>query len=232
MSGESYIEDIRKELEEVRRLKESLKAEIDELRAASASVRTRTTTSNRRIVIEPPRIDLSGLTESLEEMMEGLGEQIRESLKGIKGLDGELLKSRFFSAPPQRSWRSSEIEGIPPERVARVIAPLGSEERLRILDYLKEGGKTFNELEHYTGKTGSSLTHHLTPLIDAGYVIKGEVRGTYYVTVEGRLAYRLSQWLTSRLERETQRKTGKEPDEPEVFRSDYEDKEGFRHWLD
>ena len=33
-------------------------------------------------------------------------------------------------------------------------------------------------------------------------MIKGEVRGTYYVTVEGRLAYRLAQWLTSRLERE------------------------------
>lgn len=232
MSGESNIEDIRKELEEVRRLKESLKAEIDELRAASASIRTKTTTSKRRIVIEPPRIDLSGLTESLEEMMEGLGEQIRESLKGIKGLDKELLKSRFFREPPQRSWRTSEIEGIPPERVARVIAPLGSEERLRILDYLKEGGKTFNELEQYTGKTGSSLTHHLTPLIDAGYVIKGEVRGTYYVTVEGRLAYRLSQWLTSRLERERHGETGGESEKQNEPRSEDEGKEGFGRWLD
>ena len=91
---------------------------------------------------------------------------------------------------------------IPPEHVARFISPLGSEERLRILDYLKSGGKTFNELEQHTGRTGSSLTHHLNPLVDAGYVIKGEVRGTYYVTVEGRLAYRLAQWLTSRLEGE------------------------------
>ena len=33
-------------------------------------------------------------------------------------------------------------------------------------------------------------------------MIKGEVRGTYYVSVEGRLAYRLAQWLTSRLEEE------------------------------
>jgi hypothetical protein len=36
--------------------------------------------------------------------------------------------------------------------------------------------------------------------MDAGYVIKGEVRGTYYITVAGRLAYRLAQWLTSRVE--------------------------------
>jgi DNA-binding transcriptional ArsR family regulator len=73
------------------------------------------------------------------------------------------------------------------------------------LDFLKEGGRTFNDLESHTGKTGSSLTHHLTPLLDAGYVIKGEVRGTYYVTVEGRLAYRLAQWLTSKVEHQQER---------------------------
>ncbi|MFX0045484.1 MAG: winged helix-turn-helix domain-containing protein, partial [Candidatus Hermodarchaeota archaeon] len=71
--------------------------------------------------------------------------------------------------------------------------------------YLKDSGKSFNELENHTGKTGSSLTHHLNPLLEAGYVIKGEVRGTYYVTVEGRLAYRLAQWLTSKVERERSR---------------------------
>jgi DNA-binding transcriptional ArsR family regulator len=98
------------------------------------------------------------------------------------------------------------IESIPPERVAQIVAPLGNEERLKILDYLKAGGKSFNEIEEFTGKTGSSLTHHLNPLIDAGYVVKGEVRGTYYVTVEGRLAYRLAQWLTHRVERQRERR--------------------------
>ena len=37
-------------------------------------------------------------------------------------------------------------------------------------------------------------------MVEAGFVVKGEVRGTYYVTVEGRLAYRLAQWLTHRVE--------------------------------
>jgi DNA-binding transcriptional ArsR family regulator len=92
------------------------------------------------------------------------------------------------------------IESIAPERVAKIVAPLGSEERLRLLDFLKAGGKSFNDIENHTGKTGSSLTHHLNPLVEAGYVVKGEVRGTYYVTVEGRLAYRLAQWLTHRVE--------------------------------
>ena len=35
--------------------------------------------------------------------------------------------------------------------------------------------------------------------------MKGEVRGTYYVTVEGRLAYRLAQWLTYRIEHQRKR---------------------------
>ena len=192
------LNDLKKELEEVRQLKESLKAEIDELRGSRPKRR------ERRVVIEPPVVDLSGVIEGLEDIMESVGEQIQESLSEIPGIE-RRTRARRYARPwssPRRGSQRSEVEMIPPERVARYISPLGSEERLRILDYLKSGGKTFNELEQHTGRTGSSLTHHLNPLVDAGYVIKGEVRGTYYVTVEGRLAYRLAQWLTSRLEGE------------------------------
>ena len=215
------FDDIKKELEEVRRLKESLKAEIEELRRE----KQRRPEGERKIVFEPPRIDLSGLTESLDEMMENIQEQIRASLRGVD----RRIETRIFREPMRRR-REAEIESIPSERVARVISPLGSEERLKILDYLsRDGGKTFNELEEYVGRVGSSLTHHLQPLIDAGYVIKGEIRGTYYITVEGRLAYRLAQWLTSRLEHERTSDAFKEPDK-ETHEPDREDDEE-RRWL-
>jgi len=215
------FDEIKKELEEIRRLKENLKAEIEEIRRE----RFRQSDRGRRVIIEPPKIDLSGLTKSLDEMMENIQEQIRASLRGVD----RRIETRIFREPMRRR-REAEIESIPPERVARVISPLGSEERLKILDYLnRDGGKTFNELEEYMGRVGSSLTHHLQPLIDAGYVIKGEVRGTYYITVEGRLAYRLAQWLTSRLEHETTSDVLEEPDkEPEEL--DREDDEA-RRWL-
>ncbi len=132
-------------------------------------------------------------------MMEGLGEQVRASLKSVGGIEGCIRAPQFRMVRMGREARR-RIETIPPERVAKAVSPLGSEERLKILDILKEGGKSFNELETLTGKTGSSLMHHLVPLMEAGYIIKGEVRGTYYVTVEGRLAYRLAQWLTGRVE--------------------------------
>jgi DNA-binding transcriptional ArsR family regulator len=204
------IDKIRKELEEVRALKEKLRDEVEEMRRERehlASVRKPFSHGHARpiqpVPPEPPppaSIDLGGLTESLEDMMEGLGEQISDSIRHLEGIEAKihLPRVRFRT----KGGRRRTIEDIPPERIARVIGPLGSEERLKILDYLKDGGRTFNEIEEHIGRTGSSLTHHLNPLLEAGYVVKGEVRGKYFVTVEGRLAYRLSQWLTSRLETE------------------------------
>jgi DNA-binding transcriptional ArsR family regulator/ElaB/YqjD/DUF883 family membrane-anchored ribosome-binding protein len=215
----------RKEIEEIRRMKETLRAEIDDVRRQKEDFRTRRRRTHeprppraaRHVKpIKPPKppkapklIDLRPLTDSLEDMMEGLGEQIETSIRGIEGLGKEIRVPQFHvkrrgrkSRRKSKGVRTLHIEDLPPERVARVISPLGSEERLKILDYLRDGGKSFNDLESFTEKTGSSLTHHLTPLIEAGYVIKGEVRGTYYLTVEGTLAYRLAQWLTSRVEAE------------------------------
>jgi DNA-binding transcriptional ArsR family regulator len=204
MDTSDDIDDIRKELEEIRRLKESLKEELEELRKEKMDREDRPRYREHAHPREPHVVDLSGVTEGLDEMMEGLGEQIRTSLKSVGGVEGCIRAPQFRIVRMGREARR-HIETIPPERVARAVSPLGSEERLKIIDILKEGGKSFNELETLTGKTGSSLMHHLVPLLEAGYVIKGEVRGTYYVTVEGRLAYRLAQWLTGRVEAQRSR---------------------------
>jgi DNA-binding transcriptional ArsR family regulator len=218
------LDDIRRELEEVRRLKEELRREVEDvrrnkedssrLRAEAQRRREELRRARRTKIPKPPRIprvarvdvDLEDLTDSLETMMDGLGHQIEMSLKNIDGLKVPGIRiHKDYRRTKKRTEQRREIESIAPERVAQIVSPLGSEERLRILDYLKTGGKSFNDIETFTGKTGSSLTHHLNPLIDAGYVVKGEVRGTYYVTVEGRLAYRLAQWLTHRIETQRER---------------------------
>ncbi len=216
------LNDVKRELEEIRRIKEEMKRELEEAKRARLEALNREEIERPRPPKPPkparvpraPRVprrasivDLRGLTDSLEEMMVGLEDSIRESVSGFEELgrsfSGPVLHTR--TGKKRKKKRDRDIEMIPPERVAKIVSPLGSEERLKILDFLKEGGRTFNDLENHTGKTGSSLTHHLNPLLDAGYVIKGEVRGTYYVTVEGRLAYRLAQWLTSKVERQQER---------------------------
>jgi DNA-binding transcriptional ArsR family regulator len=223
------IDDIKKELDEVRRLKEELKQEVedakrqkeemlrekDNLKRARSGAREdhppRAPREPKPLrPLRPVKIDLRGITDSLEDMMDDLGRSIEMSIKDIDGIrkdfriPGVHIKT---GGRKDKIERRRDIENIPPERITRIVSPLGSEERLRILDYLKTGGKSFNDIETFTGKTGSSLTHHLNPLLEAGYVVKGEVRGTYYVTVEGRLAYRLAQWLTHRVEQQRE-KTG------------------------
>jgi DNA-binding transcriptional ArsR family regulator len=207
--GVTDVEELKNELDEVRVLKETLKEEIDELRRDRRRVYRRP----RMLEVRVPKIDFSEITDSLEAMMAEIAEQLRESMKGIEDIGDRIRSSRPYLTRLSKRGKS-EIDSIPPDRIAKVISPLGNEERLKIIDHLTKGPKTFNELEEYTSRTGSSLTHHLTPLLDAGYVVKGEVRGTYYVTVEGRLAYHLSQWLTSRLEREMDRNSGRSDKEP------------------
>jgi DNA-binding transcriptional ArsR family regulator len=244
------IDKIRKELEEVRKLKEELRKEVEETRrrhkaeaerygfeAKTVRRGPKPPRTPREHKVRPPRppraprlarvaevdLNLEGLTDSLETMMDGLGQQIEHSLRSIDGLKIPGIRIRKGRRrTKERRNHGREIELISPERVAKFVAPLGNEERLRILDFLKKGGKTFNDIETEIGKTGSSLTHHLNPLIEAGYVVKGEVRGTYYVTVEGRLAYRLAQWLTYRVEKQ-KRQNGKN-DEVKVEFDDDEDK--------
>lgn len=220
------IESMHHELEEIRRMKEQLRREIEDVRRERDVRKIERRTHRATRPPRPPRpakvpraprraaiVDFEALTDSLEDMMDGLGDQIRMSVSGLKDIDKEFAKPFLKTTRRIKHGKSrskSKIDMIPPERVANVITPLASEERLKILDFLKGGGKTFKELEDYIGKFGSSLTHHLNPLLEAGYVIKGEVRGTYYLTVEGRLAYRLAQWLTDRLEREIRLKDVKE----------------------
>ena len=79
------IDEIRRELEEVRRLKEQLKREIRELE------RERPTRHRRTIPTHHPKhvkVDLTGLTEGLDEMLE----------MAIRSLGGEaIILDRFQS---------------------------------------------------------------------------------------------------------------------------------------
>ncbi len=217
-------EELQREVEDVRKEKEDSQRLRDDARRLRAEEHRHRAKVGRPV--KPPRppraprahrvprvprvagfdIDLEGLTDSLETMMDGLGDQIEMSLRSVEGLKVPGIRvHKGRRRTKRRKEHRKEVESIAPERVAKIVAPLGNEERLKILDYLKASGKEFKELEIFSGKTGSSLTHHLNPLIEAGYVVKGEVRGTYYVTVEGRLAYRLAQWLTHRVEKQRKR---------------------------
>jgi DNA-binding transcriptional ArsR family regulator len=241
-----HIDDIKKELDEARRLKEELRRELEEARREKEQSRAeehfreeahpRSRTRRARAVRQdrPPRpvrpihdvdIDLERITDSLSDMMDTLGTNIEASMRDGVRIPGIRITT---GRKGRKSKRKPKYEDITPERVAKIVSPLGSEERLKILDFLKGGGQKFRDIEEFTDKTGSSLMHHLNPLIEAGYVVKGEVRGKYYVTVEGRLAYRLAQWLTHRIEQQRAsngRKKGSKKEQDGDVKVDFEEEE-------
>ena len=146
------VDDIKKELDEVRRLKEELRREVEEIRREKEDTLNRREESRQRTersrsskrhrgpraprpphrvppVPPVPDIDLSGITDSLEDMMDGLGKSIEMSIKGVEGIGKSIripgIRVRR-SGRRRRKVRKSDIEKIPPERVAKIIAPLGS----------------------------------------------------------------------------------------------------------
>lgn len=98
--------------------------------------------------------------------------------------------------------------GLPIEDAASSFAALGSEQRLGVLNTLVRagpGGLTIGELGGRSGVTGSTLTHHLRILVQAGLVTQ-ERRGrsvicaaVAYPKIEALSAYLLSQCCADRL---------------------------------
>lgn len=102
----------------------------------------------------------------------------------------ERVAERDLTAIASRDIRDPLI-------VAKFMGALGNEERVRILGELDTENSTFNRLERITNKKGGTLKYHLNQLEEAGFVTQDQNRGSYRITVEGKLAYRLAVWLAS-----------------------------------
>ncbi len=102
----------------------------------------------------------------------------------------ERVVERDLTAISSRDIRNPQI-------VARFMGALGNEERVRILAELDTGNATFNHLERVIQKKGGTLKYHLNQLQEADFVAQEQNRGSYAITLEGKLAYRLAVWLAS-----------------------------------
>jgi DNA-binding HxlR family transcriptional regulator len=135
---------------------------------------------------------LTGLSDYLADVMEGVNEGIR----------GELEKSIFIH--PHRGeviiHRNHEHHR-PPEHVekpdltkaASIMSALGQEHRLKILSELMTGGKYISDFQTALPEiTASTLSSHLDVLQEAGLVVQERVRGRYLITIPGRIAYKMA----------------------------------------
>ena len=94
----------------------------------------------------------------------------------------------------------SSIAGLRPHEAASTFAALGSEQRLAVLRTLvRSGGKGLpvGKVAERTGVTGSTLTHHLRLLAQAGLVRQTKEGRQILCSIDHDAVRRLSEYLLS-----------------------------------
>ncbi|MFX1275065.1 MAG: winged helix-turn-helix domain-containing protein [Promethearchaeota archaeon] len=108
-------------------------------------------------------------------------------------IEKNLTYSRKIFSKINEIKTKEEIEKVE----CKLISPLSSELRLKILKILSKGSTNYAQLERELGLKGGHFYFHLDKLIDAGYVKQEEEKGSYYITMNGikalKFLYELSQ---------------------------------------
>ena len=100
---------------------------------------------------------------------------------GIQKKNGKIRSSYFSGHDVESILRCS------PKRVAKLLSPFSSEQRILILKTLIKGDRSSSELSRETGLEGGQLYHHLKELALAEYIEPKE-RGIYSLTEKGQMA--------------------------------------------
>ncbi len=204
-----YIMD--DELKKLREEIEKMRKEIEELRQERQQGRERPPkTIPRRIPRHRMNIDEDdiGLDPDWgEALRESIMETIRAAFDGMnRAISMQIrgppvrISARGIPRPPPPPGPVEDriprrIVRVSPTELVKVIAPLASPERLKILLTLDKYSLGFSEISEETGLKGGQLKLHLDKLLEIGYIIQERVRGRYLVSMNGRLALRLVSML-------------------------------------
>jgi DNA-binding transcriptional ArsR family regulator len=88
---------------------------------------------------------------------------------------------------------------VPPKEAEQLLAPLASAERIGIVFLLAEEPRYHQDLMDLSGLKPGTLPHHLKQLEEAGYVTQERVRGRYLITIPGRMALTLAEYLYNQM---------------------------------
>ncbi len=130
----------------------------------------------------------------VSDAMRGANRAMRSVFIGPKG-------ARVRVDDNEVSWDPEGVAArqVPPEEAERLLAPLASEERIRILYLLSDFPRYHQDLMELSGLKPGTLPHHLKQLEDAGYVTQERVRGRYLITIPGRMALKLAEYLHNQM---------------------------------
>lgn len=115
----------------------------------------------------------------VEDVMEGLGQELEQSL--------------FFERSLSRDRISGRITQVEAKDTADVMSALANEHRIRVLSELSTGGMYASDLQEALSEISpSTLNSHLDVLEDAGLILQERRRGRYLITISGRLAVKMA----------------------------------------
>ncbi|MCD6563672.1 MAG: winged helix-turn-helix transcriptional regulator [Thermoproteales archaeon] len=160
------------EMDELKKRVELLSREVEEL---------------KKIVYGKPKesfsMDVSrGVGKAVSKFLEDSGEESIFVCAGVIKEDGKVKDSWSFD------YSLDEVFEIHPSRIVRLLSPLTSEQRIKILRIiLRKRPISMSQLSEETGLEGGELYHHLRELMRRDFIrlIK---RGTYAITPKGEIA--------------------------------------------
>lgn len=209
-----------KQVDDVREQLRKLQEQMDELRRklGDQTPEQAEPPKHKREVVIADRVDpefkkkMEELGERMGTYGQGLGQYISMVVNDVmRGVD-RTLRSTVLVGPEGRHIhiRKGEASGddeaaelaerVPPEEAERLLSPLASAERIRILYLLSERPRYHQDLMEESKLAPGTLPHHLKQLEDAGYVTQERVRGRYLITIPGRMALKLAEYLHNQME--------------------------------
>ncbi len=94
---------------------------------------------------------------------------------------------------------AEKVRRVPADQAEKLLSPLASAERIEILYLLAEQPRYHQDLMELSGLKPGTLPHHLKQLEEAGYVTQERVRGRYLITIPGRMALKLAEYLHNQM---------------------------------
>lgn len=146
----------------------------------------------------------------VNDVMRGVDRTLRSTV--LVGPDGRRI--RIHKGESRRDDEATELaDRVQPEEAERLLSPLASAERIRILYLLSERPRYHQDLMEESKLAPGTLPHHLKQLEDAGYVTQERVRGRYLITIPGRMALKLAEYLHNQMQSGTREEPDAEDEE-------------------
>ena len=200
-------EDLRSEVEKIKKDVEKLASEVENIKGRGRFVAVQEPTGELRR--EPKEV------VAIEKIMREMTEQDFE--------DGALIHAGCILRDGKcvSSWVNTSAPVLTSSKeISKLLSPFSSEQRISILGYLYKGfteGKTVSELVKETGYEGGQLYHHLRELERVGYLETKEERGRYFISAMGRIALLTVSHMASALPHFVKKKLGETEEITEVI---------------